>query len=310
MDFFQSSDFQWYINSIPVFLLTFWKYFYGLLPYLIAGVLVSELLKITSWTKIIYRWVSKSPFIAVVASSIVGIVSPLCTYGSVPIVMELYKSGVHIAPLVAFLAASSMMNPQLFIMISGGITNIGFQLAVVLTICIFIICIALGFLMYLVPAKFIIRKNIKVIEDGGCYVLNREKKMFIFRQFLINSLKSIKNIGVYMLIGIFLAVVIDLYIPKFWIYDLLGEGKRVRSIIFGALLGVPLFACGGGAVPLVNRLVQNGMGKGTGLAFFIVGSATRPAPLAAMATMFTPLFLVMYCVFLVISSVLLGILYF
>jgi len=310
MSFFQSWDFQWYIHQIPVFLLTFWKYFYGLLPYLVAGVLISELLKLTSWTKIIHKWVSKSPFIAVVASSIVGIISPLCTYGSVPIVMELYKSGVHIAPLVSFLAASSMMSPQLFIMISGGISGIGLQLAVVLTVCIFIVCVVLGFLIYLVPVKFIIRKNITINDDGGCYILNREKKLFIFKQFLINCLKSIKSIGIYLLIGIFLAVVIELFIPKFWILDLLGEGKRVRSIMVGALLGVPLFACGGGAVPLVNRLVQNGMGKGTGLAFFIVGSATRPAPIAAMATMFTPLFLVVYCVFLILSSVLMGILYF
>jgi uncharacterized membrane protein YraQ (UPF0718 family) len=56
-------------------------------------------------------------------------------------------------------------------------------------------------------------------------------------------------------------------------------------------------------------MIINGMGKGTALAFFIVGPATRPAPLAAMATLFTPLFLVAYCLFLIVSAVLMGLVY-
>jgi uncharacterized membrane protein YraQ (UPF0718 family) len=56
-------------------------------------------------------------------------------------------------------------------------------------------------------------------------------------------------------------------------------------------------------------MIINGMGKGTALAFFIVGPATRPAPLAPMATLFTPLFLAGYCLFLIVSAVLMGLVY-
>jgi uncharacterized membrane protein YraQ (UPF0718 family) len=51
------------------------------------------------------------------------------------------------------------------------------------------------------------------------------------------------------------------------------------------------------------------LGKGTALAFLLVGPATRPTPLIAMAALFTPLFLVGYCVFLIISAVLMGFVY-
>jgi uncharacterized membrane protein YraQ (UPF0718 family) len=51
------------------------------------------------------------------------------------------------------------------------------------------------------------------------------------------------------------------------------------------------------------------LGKGTALAFLLVGPATRPAPLIAMAALFTPLFLVGYCIFLIISAVLMGFVY-
>jgi len=51
------------------------------------------------------------------------------------------------------------------------------------------------------------------------------------------------------------------------------------------------------------------MGKGTALAFFIVGPAVRPAPLIAIAALFTPLFLTGYVIFLVFSAVLMGLVY-
>ena len=301
--------FRWFLETIPILLKTCWNSFINIFPYLIAGVLVGELLKFTSWTKIIYKWVSKSPFISVISASVIGIISPLCTYGTVPVVIELYKSGVHIAPLVSFLAASSLMNPQLFIMTAGIIDDIGLEMAITLTVAIFIFSVALGMLTYLIPKKYIIKKNIKLYEDGGCNIIKRDKKLFMIKQYLINCLKNLKHVGFYLLIGIFIGAAAALYVPKTFIYNALGEQQRIRSILFSALLGVPLYACGGGAIPFVNSMIHQGMGKGSALAFFIVGSATRPAPLSAMASLFTPLFLVGYCLFLILSSVLMGIVY-
>ena len=302
-------DWQWWLDTIPILLEKCWQNLISIVPYLVAGVLIGELLKFTSWTKIIYKWVSKSPFISVVSASIIGIISPLCTYGTVPVVIELYKSGVHIAPLVTFLSASSLMNPQLFIMTMGGIDDIGLEMSIVLVIGVFIFSIALGMLTYLVPVKYIIKKNIKLYDDGGCNIIKRDKKLFMIKQYLLNCWKNLRHVGFYLIIGILLGAMVELYIPKSLIHNALGEEQRIRSILFSALLGVPLYACGGGAIPFVNSMIHNGMGKGAGLAFFIVGSATRPAPLAAMASLFKPLFLVGYCLFLILSSVLMGIVY-
>jgi len=307
-------DIKWWIEflSFPYFLQRCWQALTGILPYLIAGVMIGELLKFTSWTKIIYKWTSRSPFIAVLAASVIGTISPLCTYGTIPVVIELYKSGVHIAPLVTFLAASSLMNPQLFVMTAGGITDTGLEMAVALTVAVILVSLVLGLLTYLVPSKhigYIVRKNIVLYDDGGCNIIKRDKKIFMIRQYFINCAKVIKTVGFYLLIGIFLSMVIDLYIPKVWIHNALGEHHGARSTLFASLLGVPLYACGGGAIPLVDKMIKNGMAKGSGLAFFIVGSATRPAPLAAMAVLFTPLFLIAYCAFLIIASMLLGLIY-
>jgi len=296
---------QIFTTEIPWLLLKCWTTLLSLLPYLVGGVMIGELLKFTSWTKIIYKWVSKAPVVSVISASIIGIISPLCTYGTIPVVLELYKSKVRVAPLIAFLAASSLMNPQLFIMTAGGI---GLEMAVVRTLAVFVFSFAAGMLSYIVPENFMVRKSINFYDNGGEKIINREKKLFIVKQYIVNCLLNLKHIGVYLLIGIFLGAAVEFYVPKSLIYDAFRAG-RIQSILAGAVLGIPLSPCGGAAIPLVSAMIVNGMGKGTALAFFIVGPATRPAPLVAMAALFTPLFLAAYCLFLIVSAVLMGLVY-
>jgi len=296
---------EWIIDGTPVLLLNSLKTLLNLLPYLAGGILVGELLKFASWTKLIYKWINKSPVLSVIYASIIGIISPLCTYGTVPIVIELYKSKVHIAPLFAFLAASSLMNPQLFILTAGGIN---LEMALVRTLAVFVFSFAAGLLCYLIPKKAIIKKAVQCYDNGGEEIVNRGKKEFIVKDYFINCVKNLKHIGLYLIIGVLLSSIIELYIPKDLIAAAFQAGK-VQSILAGALLGIPLSPCGGTAIPIVSGMIDNGMGKGTALAFFIVGPATRPAPLFAMGALFTVFFLAAYCLFLIISAVLMGLVY-
>ena len=296
---------EWITAGITVLLINCLKTLLSLLPYLIAGIMVGELLKCTSWTKLVYKGVSKSPAIAVISASVIGIISPLCTYGTIPVVIELYKSKVHIAPLLAFLAASSLMNPQLFIMTAGGI---GLEMALVRTLAVFVFSLAAGMLCYVIPERLMIRKDIAWYDNGGENIMNREKKLFVVKQYGINCLHNLRHLGVYLTIGVIIGAVIELYVPRGLVAAAFRAG-RIQSILAGALLGIPLSPCGGSAIPIVSGMISNGMGKGTALAFFIVGPATRPAPLAAMATLFLPLFLAAYCLFLIVSAVLMGLVY-
>jgi uncharacterized membrane protein YraQ (UPF0718 family) len=197
------------------------------------------------------------------------------------------------------------MNPQLFVMTTGGI---GLEMAIVRTAAVFLFSFVVGMLGYLVPSKYMVRKNIDIYDDGGNKIISREKKSFVIKQYLVNSLENLKSVGAFLFIGILIGEIVEFYVPKGLIYSAFRAG-RIQSILSGALLGIPMYACGGGAIPLVNAMIINGMGKGTALAFFIVGPATRPAPLVAMAALFTPFFLAGYCVFLIFSAVLMGLVY-
>jgi len=298
-------DKQWVFAAIQFFFFTCLEMLRSFLPYFIAGIFLGELIKFASWTKIIYKWVSNSPVKAVIAASVIGILSPLCTYGTIPIVIELYKSRIRVAPLIAFCAASSLMNPQLFVMTAGGV---GLEIAIVRTAAVIVFSFAAGMMTLIIPDKFMVRKSIKVYEDGGEQIENREKKTITAKQYLNNCIKSFLYVAPFLLIGIFLGAAVTVFVPQSFFYEALYMG-RVQSILAGAILGIPMNACGGGAIPFVQTLLSLGMGKGAALAFFLVGPALRPAPLAAMSALFTPLMLTGYAVFLIFSAVLMGLVY-
>jgi uncharacterized protein len=105
-----------------------------------------------------------------------------------------------------------------------------------------------------------------------------------------------------------LGAIIEVVVPGRWIITLFGKVGWFQ-ILLAALMGVPLYACGGGVIPLVRALLEQGMSGGAALAFLVAGPATRVTPLMAMATILRPMFVLGYVVFLLAFSVLAGLMY-
>jgi uncharacterized protein len=227
--------------------------------------------------------------------------SPLCTYGTIPMVITLFSLGFPLYPLVTFLAASSLMNPQLFLLTWGGI---GLEFALVRVAAAFLFSFFLGLSIQFLKVKWIINPNVQHSEKEHQSAVPQ----FSWRAFLKNNLKTLQFIGFYIVIGILLGAVIEVYVPL-KLFVTLFQSRQWLGVLLGAGLGVPLYACGGGAIPLVKSMMINGMSNGAALAFFIVGPATRATPLMALATIIRARFLVLYVCALIIFAVTVGLLY-
>ena len=92
--------------------------------------------------------------------------------------------------------------------------------------------------------------------------------------FAARSKKMTLFISKYFMLALLLAGITQSCINPRWIAYLLGGGG-FKSVLFGGLLGIPLYVCGGGTVALIGVLVNMGMGQGAALAFFITGPATK-----------------------------------
>ena len=276
-----------------------------LAPYVIGGVIIGEALKLTSWTKLIYGGVSRSPLLATLFASVLGAVSPLCTYGTVPVVLQLFRAGVHIAPLITFLSVSAMMNPQLFILTWGGL---GPEMAIVRVLAVMGFGLFLGFSLYRLPASWVVNPAAMDEKEPPSKILNRSAHPFTVKGFSKDVLETLQFVGFYLVLGVILSATIDVIIPKQWLRGFFS-GNRFISLLSSALLGVPLYACGGGVIPVVRELMANGMAKGAAMAFMLVGPATRVTPLIALATILRLRFIFIYILAVITFAVLFGFVY-
>ncbi len=272
-----------------------------LLPYLLLGVLASEALRYTPISPILERGCRRHPAVAIPAAAVLGMASPLCTYGTVPLVLQLLRAGVPVAPLATFLSASSLMNPQLFLLTWGGL---GPRMALARVIAVLAFGLLLGALAHVLPARFTVHVRARAEHSHPA----KEIPRFGWKSFARSCGKTLKFVGFYLLLGVVLGAIIDVLVPGRWITAVFGGGGWYQ-LLLAALLGVPLSACGGGVIPLVRGLTDQGMAAGAALAFLIAGPATRIPPLMALATIVRPLFIVGYVILLIAYSVVAGLVY-
>ena len=91
-----------------------------------------------------------------------------------------------------------------------------------------------------------------------------------------------------------------------WLFGGFG-GRRGFGILMAAALGVPLYACGGGTIPLLLDWMHKGMGMGSAAAFMITGPATKITNLGALKIVLGARHFAYYIVFTLLFAFVTGI---
>lgn len=276
-----------------------------LLPYVILGVIISVPAKRFFRDSVILKINVFPKLPALFFSSLIGMLSPLCTYGTLPIVIKLLQTGVPVSILISFLCASSLINPQLFFMTWGGI---GPRMAVMRVLVTLIASVLLGLILHLLPQKWMIRNSLKISPHRGGSIPSSCQSDSL-RKSIKEMWETLQTVLFYVCIGILAGAVIEVFIPRNWLLDLFRNHPQL-SVLIASLLGVPLYACGGGSVPLVSSLMKTGMSPGAALAFLTAGPGTRITPLTALASIMRPAFLIAYIFYILVVAIGAGMLYF
>ena len=235
-------------------------------------------------------------FLGIVAGSVLGIASPLCMYGTIPIAASFSKSGMRDSWLASFMMSSVLLNPQL-ILYSAALGKTA--LAVRIVSC-FLCGIAAGGLVCLFYRK-------KPFFDfaGFQESKDRDTDPNLFIRFLKNFGRNIRATGIYFLAGILLSAVFQRYVPSGFVEDLFGGDGRF-GIFMAATIGVPLYACGGGTIPLLQTWLYEGMGMGSAAAFMLTGPATKITNLGAVKIVLGWKRFLLYLVFIMVFAYMAG----
>lgn len=210
------------------------------------------------------------PGIAV--ASALGIASPLCMYGTIPIAASFSKSGISDDWLAAFMMSSILLNPQL-IVYSAALGRTA--LAVRIAAC-FLCGTAAGLLLR------IFYKDKPFFDFTGFEEpKSRDTDPRLPLRFLKNLGRNGKATAPYFLLGIVLSALFQRYVPAQTMTALFG-GKEALGVFMAATIGVPLYMCGGGTIPLLQMWLYEGMPMGSAASFMLTGPATKITNLGAL----------------------------
>lgn len=70
---------------------------------------------------------------------------------------------------------------------------------------------------------------------------------------------------------------------------------------------VPIYACGGGTIPLLMEWLQQGMSIGAAIAFMITGLVTKITNLGAVKIVLGTRYFILYLVFNILFAVIAGV---
>jgi uncharacterized membrane protein YraQ (UPF0718 family) len=212
--------------------------------------------------------------LGLIPASAIGIASPLCMYGTIPIAASFSQKGMKDDWLAAFMMSSILLNPQLIAYSAAlGAT----ALAVRIVSC-FLCGIAAGLL---VRVFYTGRERTFFNFYGFTEPANRDVDPNLFLRLMKNIWRNIKATGLYFLAGVALSAVFERYVPEEALVTVFG-GNKAFGVLMAATVGVPLYACGGGTIPLLRQWMAAGMSMGGAVAFMITGPATKITNLGAM----------------------------
>ena len=213
-----------------------------------------------------------SSLAGIVLASLLGVASPLCMYGTIPIAASFSAGGIRDEWLAAFMMSSILLNPQL-IVYSAALGP------VVLFIRIFT-CFLCGITAGILIRIFYKKKpffNFKSFDEPR----NRDTDPNLFVRFLKNLWRNLKATGPMFLLGVFLSAIFQRYVPQEAVTFLFG-GNEAWGVLMASTIGVPLYVCGGGTIPILRTWLANGMSLGSAAAFMITGPATKITNLGAL----------------------------
>ena len=83
-------------------------------------------------------------------------------------------------------------------------------------------------------------------------------------------------------------------------------GNEAFGVLMAATIGVPLYACGGGTIPLLQQWLADGMSMGSAAAFMLTGPPTKITNLGALKIVLGIRRFVLYLLFVMAFSFVTG----
>lgn len=137
-------------------------------------------------------------------------------------------------------------------------------------------------------------------------ILLADLRSLRWRQFLPDMWADTKSLGLWLVGAIAAGVAISRYVPRDAVSVILGAGHEIVAIPVAALVSIPLYLNGVGAIPVVQGLIDQGMSPAAAVTFLLGGAVTTVPAMIAVRSVVTNRAFLMYLAAGLLGAVAIG----
>lgn len=273
-----------------------------ILPYWILGILIGSAVSVFGKERLHALLVSmqgkQGGMTGLMLASALGVASPLCMYGTIPIAASFAQKGVREDWLAAFMMSSVLINPQLLAYTAAlGHPALLARLAA---------CLACGVAAGLAVRWRFRKKSFFRFPSLGD-TRNRDLHPNPVWRYLLNVWRNIRATGPWFLLGVVLASLF-LWLTPAEFFGSFFQGSETLEVLVMSLIGIPFYVCGGGSIPLMSGWMDLGMSLGAIIAYTLTGAATKITNMGAVKMVLGMRHFIFYLAFTFLFSLISGIL--
>lgn len=203
-------------------------------------------------------------------ASIFGAVTPFCSCSSVPLFIGFVKGGIPLGVTFAFLVTSPLINEAAVAIFIG---TFGLKITVIYVISGILLGVTSGIVLGKLKLEYLLTDWVKKVWQDS--EMENEKfrteKLPFFRRvpYILNDAWGIiKNVAIYVVIGIAIGAGMHGYVPEGFFEQYIGRDTWY-TVPLAVILGVPMYANAAGIIPVIQVFVAKGIPIGTSFSFMM-----------------------------------------
>jgi uncharacterized membrane protein YraQ (UPF0718 family) len=275
-------------------------------PWLLIGFFFAGLIYVFLPQERVTQHLGRSNILSVFKAALIGIPLPLCSCGVVPVVTSLRKQGASKGACLSFLISTPTSGVD---SILATYSLLGLIFTIYRVIASFITGLFSGFMANILE-KGNTAESIEITEACKmCHDTTPHTHTFsdkIKTMFSYGFGELVEDIGKWLIIGILIGGLIMYFIPEGFIQNYLGAG--FLSMLVMLAVGIPLYVCASGSIPIAAALMLKGLSPGGALVFLIAGPATNAVTITVISKYMGKKITVLYLLSIAVASILLGLL--
>lgn len=214
------------------------------------------------------RWMSHGGIMGNFVAALFGAITPFCSCSSIPIFISLLKAGVPLGVTFSFLVASPIINEYLVILMAG---EFGVRITVAYVASGLLIGTLAGAALGRLKLEHLLEQDI-ITSAHEAADATRHTLVTRIRFGWDEAARVIRQIWVWVLVGVGIGAIIHNYVPQETIHGLM-KVTGIFSVPLATILGVPMYGSCAAIVPIAVVLFEKGIPLGTALAFMMAMAA-------------------------------------